>query len=212
MGLLYDAMKYYPYIFHPITVLGVGFLVLIYHEWTVQDADRSVLRRRIGAFLGGGLLSLIPTAAYVIVTGKGPLKVTEGNAWQVDALVASGLFIAAGVTWYLWRRFRWGSLVPGAMQALVAVTVPYIALSPFWNVSGHIVIALMPTLYLTLVARKFWPLLLIPAIMVPNRVILEAHTWAQSIGAVLLTAILVVVVYRFHADEPVHSEREPTTL
>lgn len=99
MGLFYQAMTYYLYVFHPITVLGVSFLVLIHHEWARQNDDRSMLWRRIGGFLRAGLLSLIPTAAYVVVTGKRPLKVTQGNAWQVDALVASGLFIAAGVMW-----------------------------------------------------------------------------------------------------------------
>ena len=212
MGLFYQAMKYYPYVFHPITVLGVSFLILIHHEWALQNLDQSVLWRRIGGFLGAGMLSLIPTAAYVVVTGKGPLKVTQGNAWQTDALVASGLFIAAGATWYLWQRYDWGPLVPGAMQALAAVTVPYIVLSPFWNVSGHVIIALMPTLYLTLVARKFWPLLAIPVIMVLNRVILDAHTWAQSIGAVPITAVLVIGVFWLQADESLHPEPESTAL
>ena len=171
-----------------------------------------MLWRRIEGFLGAGLLSLIPTAVYVVLTEKGSLTVTQGNAWQVDALVASGIFIVAGVTWYLWWRLDWGSLVPGAMQALAAVTVPYIVLSPFWNVSGHVIISLMPTLYLTLVARKFWPLIAIPVIMVPNRVILNAHTWAQSIGAVPITAILVIGVYWVQADGSLHSKLKSTSF
>ena len=212
MSLFYQAMKYYPYVFHPITVLGVSFLVLIHHEWALQDADRSTFWHRIGGFLCMGLLSLTPTGVYVVVTGRGPLKVTQGNTWQVDALVASGLFIAAGGTWYLWTRLDWGPLVPGAMEALAAVTVPYMALSPFWNVSGHVIIALMPTLYLTLVDRKFWPLLAIPAIMVPNRVIVDAHTWAQSIGALLITTVLVIGVYWFHTDKPLRPGSRSTIL
>lgn len=119
---------------------------------------------------------------------------TRGNAWQVDALVASGLLVAAGVSWWLWRRYEWGSLVPDAMVALAAVTLPYIALSPFWNVSGHVIMALMPALFLTLVDRRFWPLLAVPVSMVPNRVFLSAHTWAQSIGGFLIAAAVVVGV------------------
>ena len=47
----------------------------------------------------------------------------------MDALVAGGPFIAGVATWYVWRRFDWGPLVPGAMVVLVAVTVLYVALS-----------------------------------------------------------------------------------
>ena len=144
MGLIYQVMQYYPYVFHPITVLGIGLLVLIHHEWVRQNADRSALWSRIKGFLGSGLLSLIPTVAFFLITGQNPVEATQGNSWQMDALVASGLFIAASITWYLWQRFDWGSIVPGAMETLVAVTIPYIALSPVWNVSGHVIISLMP--------------------------------------------------------------------
>ena len=188
------AMHLYPYVFHPTVMLGGGLLLLIHREWALQGADRDELRRRVAAFLAAGLLSLLPTAAYALVSGKGPMKIMEGNAWQVDALIAGGVVITAAAVWYLWRRFEWGTLVPGAVQALVLVTLPYVALSPFWNVSGHVIFALMPTLYLTLVARKFWPLLAVPVVMVPNRLYLHAHTWAQAIGGFLIAAAIVIGV------------------
>lgn len=200
MSLLATAMKYYPYVFHPITVLGVGILVLIHHEWARQDADRSVLWRRVGGFLGAGLLALIPTVAYFVITGTAVMRATKGSGWVMDGLVAAGLFIAAGITWYEWRRFDWGRLVPGAMEALAAVTVPYIALSPFWDVSGHVIIALMPALYLTLVDRTFWPSLAIPVVMVPNRVLVNAHSWTQSIAGFVIAAAITVGLYWLHVD------------
>ena len=159
MEPLARAMEYYPYVVHPITVLGACVLALIHYEWADQDADRSALWRRVGAFIGAGVLALLPTAAYFVLSGASVTGATKGNGWQMDALVAGGLFIAAAVTWLLWRRYDWGPLVPGAMEVLVAVTVPYAVLSPVWNVSGHVIVALMPTLYLTLVDRTFWPLL-----------------------------------------------------
>lgn len=198
MGLVSRAMEAFPYIVHPITVLGVGILVLVHHEWARQPAEVSALWRRVGAFLAAGVVALLPTAAYFLLTGADPVEATQGNRWEMDALVASGLFIASGITWYLWHRFEWGSIVPGAMLALAAVTVPYIVLSPFWNVSGHVMIALMPTLYLTLVDRKFWPTLAIPVVMVPNRVYLNAHTWAQSVGGFLIAAVVIVGLYRLY--------------
>ena len=210
MGALDGAMELYPYVFHPVTVLGAGTLVLVHYEWARQEIDRAVLWRRIAGFLGAGLLSLAPTLAYVLVSGKGLYEVTKGNVWQTDALVASGVFVAAVVTWSLWRRFDWGDLVPAAMQTLALVTVPYIALSPVWNVSGHVVLSLMPTLYLALVDRKFWPTLAVPVVMVPNRIYLGAHTWPQVVGAFVLTTALVVGAYWFQTGGTRRSDPEPT--
>ena len=207
MDALQVAMRYYPYVFHPAVCIGVATLLLIHYEWRRQDADRSSLRHRIGTFLAAGLLSLAPTGAYAVVTGSGVMKIMQGNAWQVDALVASGIAVAAAATWVAWRRFDWGPLVPGSMVALVAATIPYIALSPVWNYSGHVTMALMPTLYLTLVDRKFWPTLAVPVVMVPNRIVLDAHTWFQTVGAFAITAAVVVSVYWWQTSDGRHADR-----
>jgi hypothetical protein len=61
MGLFSQAMWYFPYVVHPITVLGVGIILLIHREWARQDASEAALKRRVGAFLGAGLLALVPT-------------------------------------------------------------------------------------------------------------------------------------------------------
>ncbi len=195
MGLLTLVMEYYPYVAHPITVLGVGILILIHYEWDDQTAELSALKRRIGGFLGAGVVGLVPTATYFLLSGANPMQATKGNSWQMDALVASGILLVAGITWGLWQRYEWGRLVPKAMLTLAAVTVPYVAISVIWNISGHVILALMPTLYLTLVDEKFWPLLVVPLVMVPNRVFLDAHTWAQSVGGFLLTTAIVVGLY-----------------
>lgn len=211
MDIVHTAMDLYPYVFHPAIVVGAGAFVLIYHEWARQDADPSVLFGRIGAFLGAGLLSLLPTLGYVLFTGQGLFEVTKGNVWQVDALVASGIFIATATTWLVWRYFDWGTTVPGYVEALAIVTIPYVALSPFWNISGHVILALTPTLYVTLVDRRFWPSLAIPVVMVPNRVYLGAHTWAQSVGGLLLATGIVVGVFRAHSDSQSESTSDSST-
>ena len=195
MGLLNQAAQIYPYVFHPITLVCLGIVLLIHYEWAEQGAPRSALWRRLGAFVGAGALALVPSGAYILSTGQSAMEVTQGNAWQVDALVASGLFTVAGVLWFVWHRYDWGTLVPGGVEALALVAVPYIGLSPVWNISGHVVLSLWGPLYLTLVDRKFWPLLLIPVLMVPDRVIVGAHTWTQSVTAFLLTGLLVGGLY-----------------
>lgn len=209
MGLISLSMEYFPYVFHPITVLGVGILLLIHYEWRKQHADRSVLWHRVGGFLGAGILALVPTVAYFAITGANPIEATVGNKWQMDALVAGGVLIASGTTWAIWHRYNWGPLVIVAMETLAAVMVPYILLSPIWNVSGHVIISLMPTLYLTLVDRKFWPLLVVPVVMVPNRIYLDAHTWPQTIGGLLIALVIVGVVYWVRTSDG--SIRSPNT-
>ncbi|NEU56231.1 phosphoesterase [Halorussus sp. MSC15.2] len=208
MSALDTAMRFYPYVFHPGVMVGAGALVVIHHEWARKDADWSALWRRFGAFLAAGVLSLAPTLAYVLVTGQGLYEVTKGNVWQVDALVGVGVFVTAGATWFVWHRYDWGSLVPGYLEALVLVTIPYVALSPFWNLSGHVTMALMPTLYLTLVDRTFWPTLAIPVVMVPNRLYLNAHTPVQTVGAFLLTAVLVVGAFWMQTGGRLRTEPE----
>lgn len=201
MSALSLLMEYYPYLFHPGIMVGGGMLVLMYLEWDRQESDRGMLWKRYGTLAAVGTLSLVPTLLFMLVTGQGPMETMQGNAWQVDFLVAGGMALVAGVLWYLWRRFEWGTITPGAMEALVAVTVPYATLSPVWNVSGHVIFATMPTLYLALVDRRFWPLLLVPAVMLPNRIYLDAHTWPQVIGGFLVASGLVLLVFERRRDE-----------
>ena len=82
------------------------------------------------------------------------------------------------------------------------MTVPYAALSPFWDISGHVIFALTPTLYLALVDRKYAPLLAVPVVMVPNRVYLNAHSLAQSVVGFAVAAAIVFGLYRVRARRP----------
>lgn len=204
-AILDAVMGAYPYVFHPTVVIGAGALVCIHREWARQAADRSALYRRVGAFLGAGVLAMVPTILYFLFTRRGVYRATKSTVWQMDAVVASGILIAAATTWFAWRRFEWGRLVPGYVAALALVTVPYVAISPFWNISGHVIWATVPTLYVTLVDRSFWPALAIPIVMLPNRVYLAMHTWAQSVGGLLLAAGLVFVAVRLRDVRPVES-------
>ncbi|QLH80049.1 phosphoesterase [Halosimplex rubrum] len=199
MSALGRAIDLYGYVFHPITVLGVGSLLLIYHEWRERGADRTALWRRVGAFLGAGALALVPTAVFFLAFRGGLGRAVGGSSWRLDEMVAAGVLIAAGVTWLLWRRYEWGPIVPPAMVTFAAVTVPYAALAPVWDISGHVILALAPTLYLTLVDRRYAPLLAVPVLMVPTRVLVEAHTWAQSVAGFAVAAAITVGLYRVQA-------------
>jgi hypothetical protein len=203
------AMQYFPFVFHPVVLVGGGFLLVVHTEWRRQDVSRDNLRKRLGVFAVAGVLSVLPAAAYMLVTGQGPMETMQGNAWQVDAIVASGLAVVAGAMWVVWNRYEWGHLVPRGAVALAAVTVPYVGLSPFWNVSGHVILAVVSILSVVLVERRFWPLLAVPAVMVVNRPYVDAHTWAQSTGALLIATAIVVAVFRLRPPDAETSS--PTT-
>ena len=199
MGLFRRAVELFPYVFHPSTVLGLGILLLVHYEWDRQPVGRASLWKRIGAFLGAGVLAFVPTAAYFLLARGSLSNALEGSSWQLDMMVAAGVYVAAGTTWYLWRRFDWGELVPDAMVVLAAVMVPYTLASPFWDISGHVIIALAPLLFLALLDRRYWPLLAIPVLMVPNRVMVNAHTWPQSVAGFLVAAAITVGLFRLQA-------------
>jgi membrane-associated phospholipid phosphatase len=64
------------------------------------------------------------------------------------------------------------------------------------------------TLSVVLVERRFWPLLVVPAVMVVNRPYVDAHTWAQSIVALLIATAIVVAVFRRQLDT---TDKSPPT-
>lgn len=55
MSTLDAAMEAFPYAFHPIAVLGVGLLVVVYLEWDRQEEPGAPLWRRVAGFLGAGV-------------------------------------------------------------------------------------------------------------------------------------------------------------
>jgi uncharacterized membrane protein len=67
-----------------------------------------------------------------------------------------------------------------------------------WNISGHVLFTLVPTLYLSLVDRRYLPLLVIPLVMIPNRPMVSRHTLEQSFGSVALGVVCLVVVVKLH--------------
>lgn len=201
-------MQAYAYLFHPAVALGLGAFLVIHWEWARRSLDRSALYRWLGTFVGAGVLSLAPTAAYMLATGKGPVETMQGNAAQVDVLVGGGILVATGVTWAVWRRFDWGDVTPHLMATYATMSIPYVTLSLFWNVSGHVLLSFTPALYLTLLDRRYWPTLLVPAVMGPNRLVLGAHQPAQVVGAYLIGLAVVVGAFYVRDDRAVWGEVE----
>lgn len=208
MGLLQQFMDVYRYAVHPFVVTLGGGLALVYHEWREQSAPGRALWYRVGAVALVTVLAMVPLFAFLLATGRDAFRLD--NAWYVDLTLGTGLLIAGATAWHLWSRFDWGTETRSAVTALLVTVVPYTALSLVWNVSGHVTFTLVPTLYLTLVDRSYWPLLAVPVLMVPNRPMVGMHTWPQSVAGLVLglagvLAARVVCERRLRRDAVGHS-------
>lgn len=189
-------MRVYRYVFHPLVFLFATWLLLVYDEWDRQSDDRRNLAVRLATLLAIALVALVPTGVYLWVTDQSAKAATAGNDWPVDLATACGLLIAAGLSWSVWTVKEWGTATKGAALTIAVAVVPFAPLSVVWNVSGHVAFSTVPALYLASLDRKFWPLLVVPVLMVPNRPLLGAHTWAQSFGGLLLGIAAVLLARR----------------
>lgn len=193
--LLMEFMKYYAIVFHPLVFLFVVSLVMIRYEWNRQDVGWPLLWTRMLAFVGITALALIPDVIYILFFTPNTNMILLGNSWEVDLLTGLSLFIAASLAYYTWHINQWGPVLERAVVILAVVAVPHVLISPFWNFSGHVAFSMMPAFYVTLVDKKFWPLLIIPTIMVANRPLVGAHTWTQSITAYIVAGVLTYAIY-----------------
>jgi hypothetical protein len=187
LGATYSAV-FAPELF----VLGCILLALGYESRTAGPDGRLLLSQLAVVGLGWALAFLIYQGLPHVV---GPLP-----PWGPDATGSLGLF--CGILWIRvgWRRFDWGQTVPEVAAVLLVVTVPHLLITPLWDVSSHVLYAVTPAASLTAVDRRFSPLLVIAAGMVVARPLAGAHTWAQSIGGLVLG--LVVVGWWRHHDLP----------
>lgn len=192
-------MRVYETAFHPIWYAAAAGLLVVGYEWVHSDLGEGSLSRRLGAFSVAAVVAVVPAAVYLLATPArfGPTFVNP--SWQVDVANAFGILLAVGILWGVWRAYDWGDLVPGAALVLVGTLLPYAAIAPFWNISGHVSFTAAPTYYLLLVDRRFWPLLAVPALMVVNRPVLGWHTWLQSIAGLGLAAVGIGVLFASRA-------------
>jgi len=125
-------------------------------------------------------------------------------AWAADFTGSLGLGVGILAIWLVWHLLDWGRLVPEFSLLLVALTVPHLVITPFWDVSSHVAYATVPAGHLATVERRFAPFFAVPLGMVFARPLAGAHTWLQSVGGFVLGgAFLVglVVLERRHARD-----------
>ena len=180
-----EVARLYSDVFTPeLFVLYCG-LLLIGYEWHGR-ADRSLpgLGVRLGVLALGWAIGL------VIYEGV-PLLLATVPEWGPDATGSVGLAVGVGVIWLGWRVWAWGEYVPVFSALLVGVTVPHLLITPLWDISTHVLYAVVPAGYLLSVDRRFAPLAIVALGMVVARPWAGAHTWLQSVAGLLLGVVFV---------------------
>jgi hypothetical protein len=189
--MLPDLARTYSAVFAPEFFVLICSLLVISYEWRT-DSERSLP----GLGVRVGVLGLGWVVAFAIYQGV-PRVVGELPEWGTDFTGSAGLGVGIVLIWFVWQRRDWGDLVPAFSLLLVGVTVPHLLITPVWDVSSHVIYAVVPAGYLLLVNARFAPLAVIAVGMVFARPLAGAHTWLQSIAGLLLSLVVLLGFVRF---------------
>lgn len=175
----------YSEVFAPEYFVLICALTLIVYEWDRMAVSRTHdLGPRLGVLaLGWG----VGLAIYKVAPAMFGGILTFGSNLSGSLGLGAGLLLI----WLIWHVREWGQLVPEFALLLVGVTVPHLIITPFWDVSSHVMYALAPAGYLTFVDRRFALYLLVPMGMVFSRPLAGAHTWLESLGGLLLAGVFL---------------------
>ncbi|QLD86875.1 hypothetical protein HWV23_14455 [Natronomonas halophila] len=204
--MLTDLARTYSAVFAPEFFVLLCSLLVISYEWRTES-ERSLP----GLGLRLGVLGLGWAVAFAIYQGV-PLVVGGLPEWGTDFTGSAGLGVGILVIWFVWRRRDWGDLVPAFSLLLVGVTVPHLLITPIWDVSSHVIYAVVPAGYLLFVNVRFVPVAVIAVGMVFARPLAGAHTWLQSVAGLLLSVVFLLGLVRFGSlpEWRVSDERNPS--
>ena len=170
----HQFMEIYDDVFSPVYFLMLCALVVVYYDSKKTGKLPQALAVTFGAYL-------IAYATYSVW-----YFIQPAPQWIEDSLAVSGLFLAIMVAMVALIKGIYDGVVLDGIYMLIALSIPYVIISPFWNISGHVAYTTAPVLYLIRLDKRWWPLMVIPLIMVVNRPIVNAHTIAESIGGFVL--------------------------
>jgi len=125
---------------------------------------------------------VVGTAIYRLYFVACPSK----PQWVEDLFAVAGLATASVLTLVMWSHFGFGDVIPRVTISGLAVAMTFMAISPFWNVSGHVAFTTLMTGLLVLSNPAWIVLTPLPLIMIFNRVFLKKHTLAESAGGFVL--------------------------
>ena len=170
----HQFMEIYDDVFSPVYFLMLCALIVVYYDSKKTGRLPQALAVTFGAYL-------IAYATYSVW-----YFIQPAPQWIEDSLAVSGLFLTIMVAMVALIKGIYDGVVLDGIYMLIALSIPYVIISPFWNISGHVAYTTAPVLYLIRLDKRWWPLMVIPLIMVVNRPIVNAHTIAESIGGFVL--------------------------
>lgn len=167
----YEIMQIYDDVFSPLYYMLFVALVVVYYDSKVTGKIREAI-----------ITTLVAYAIAYAVYSTWFLMGEETPQYVEDLLAVFGLFAAIYVAMFAVRRKIYDGIVLVGILTMIILSVPYAIISVFWNISGHVAYTTAPTVFLVRLNKKFLPLMTIPLVMVVNRPIVGAHTWAESIA------------------------------
>lgn len=181
-----ELARLYSVVFSPEYVLLVCTLALVAVERRRGHRDGRLVARL-------GVVAVAWLLAFAVYR-SGPLVFDPVPVWAGDLLGGVGLAAAFVLVGVAWRRFAWGPIVPEFAAVLVVVSVGHSLVTPFWDVSSHVLYTAVPAGYLPLVDRRTLPVLVVPLGMTVSRPLAGAHTWAQSVAGLVAAGLFVGLV------------------
>lgn len=178
--MLTEVATGYAAVFAPELFVLLCGLLCVGYEWRGR-AERAVsgLGARIGVMAVGWAIGLVIYKGVPALVGTVP-------EWGPDATGSAGLGVGVLVIYFGWRLREWGDLVSGFSALLVAVTIPHLLITPFWDISSHVLYAVVPAGYLQAADVRFTPLSVVAVGMMFARPLAGAHTWLQSVAGLAL--------------------------
>ena len=174
----------YQNVFDPVYFLLFTAVLIVLHEWF---RFKGSLSRRVLSILSAWVLAYLTYKMYFVLGFD--------QQWIEDMFAVAGILVAGVFCSIIWSKYRWGNLLPLAIMVAFYLSAIYLAISKFWNISGHVVYTTAPVTFLTFAIDKRYVLLYaIPLIMVVNRPIVGAHTWSQSICGFILGFLVTLLV------------------
>ncbi len=179
-----QLMEIYDDVFNPLYYMLFCALIVVHYD-----------AKRTGKLKEALLVTIV---AYTVAISTYSLWHLVRNPstpqWVEDMLAVSGLALATLIGFYAVRKNIYDGLVKLGLLVLAALTVPYAMISVFWNISGHVAYTTAPTLFLTRIDKKFYPLMAVPLLMVVNRPIVGAHSWEESVAGFVLASVVTLYV------------------
>jgi membrane-associated phospholipid phosphatase len=184
-------MDWYQDVFNPVYYLLICAIIITVYDYKMGN----------GGMIGRITTILFSWAVAFLIYRSYFVFIYPSEQWIEDMFAVLGLSVAILITLVVWEVRNYGCVMPSAIASALAVTIPYVLISPYWNISGHVAYTTAPTVFIAGIDRRWIFLFIIPLLMVINRPYLGEHTIAESIAGFILGLIAIVGVFRVKSSK-----------